>query len=323
MTPPGGGAGQKGGGVIADMLTVPLMVRLAAYCFEDAYATPPAGVWRAPGALVLFGGPAGTAGTALSVGLPWGVIVAAAPRPDRTVGLYSMNRHAERITAPLDELRPGAVPAWAAPCARALIAAGRPGGADILIDNELPAETALLTGAETQHAVELALRDLYRVGEVATDDPVWLAARHARSAAAVLAAGGQVEHLPCDLAAAGLRLLIVDVGAGAGAPAGSAGDVARAADVLRAGDLTGLGPVLTSAHRRDGSPVDLALAAALEAGALGGRMIGRCGVLLAPSAAVPAIRARVTARMAALAPRAPRFLTAVPAAAARRVAAVP
>jgi galactokinase len=286
-------------------------VRLTGFVYARAYGGPPAGAWRAPGALMLLGGPA----AALTVALPWGVIVAGERLPGRALEAYSMNHHTEGFTAPLGEV--GGLPAWAGPAAQA--AAAAPGGLRIVVNRELPDETGLLTGAETAVAISLALADLYGVPAEEDLDPWHQLARGARPGTAML----DSTHLPFDLAAAGLRLLIVDAGVAAAPPAASAapgfgGDVAKAAELLRSGDPAGLGALLTEAHEPGVRELDLALSAAWAAGGLGGRAIGSCLVALVPVAAVAAVRAAVTDHLAGTARRPPRFLTAVPAGGATR-----
>jgi galactokinase len=107
--------------------------------------------------------------------------------------------------------------------------------------------------------------------------------------------------------------------------------VLRAADLLRAGDLAAIGPLLTESHHslRDRFEVswpqaDVAVAAALEAGAAGARMtgggFGGCVVALAPADLAPRVRAAVTDRFTHHDWPAPGYLDAVPSAAARQVA---
>jgi galactokinase len=122
--------------------------------------------------------------------------------------------------------------------------------------------------------------------------------------------------------------------------------VLRAVELLRNGDYASVGPLLTAAHAslRDDFEVswpqaDVAVEAALAAGALGARMIGGgfggsvlalipaspAGASPAPTAPAPAgaaapIRAAVTAAFAARDWTAPEFYHAVPSAGARRLA---
>ncbi|MGK5554500.1 hypothetical protein ACSNOI_23080 [Actinomadura kijaniata] len=295
-------------------------LRITAHVHERAHGSPPAALRRVRGGLVLLGG----AGSALTVALPWGTVVTAGPDPDGAVALYSMNRYTDAFTADRGRLRAalaaGAVPPWTAPAVTALLAHADPApGARLVVNRLLPAETGLLTGAETACAVTLALGDLY--GPPARDpapDPAYAASLHAREGHAMLVTGGAaVRHLPCDLRAAGLRLLVAVVGAGA-APSAAGPDadadlVGRAETALRTGGPAGLGPLLTEAHRPGTAPLDAALDAAREAGALGGRAVGRCVVALVPLEAVPHVRARVTATLTGRTQHPPRFLTATPA----------
>ncbi|KAB2346563.1 galactokinase family protein [Actinomadura rudentiformis] len=312
-----------GGGAAVAELAVDPEVRITAHVFERAYGSAPAGVWRAPGGLTLLGGD-----PALAVALPWGVMVALGATDDGSAAFYSTSHHAEGFSAGCGELpsalASGAVPEWALTAVNALIAHDQPGrtrpvtrasGMRVMINRELPDEMGLLTGAETACAIELGLRELY-AAEARPYDPTpsYAAAMEARPKRALLVAD-TIEHLPFDLAAVGLRLLIMDVGVGTAVPVHPAGDLAeRAASALRAGNFPALGALLTEAHSRGEPLLDLALDAARAAGALGGLVIGRCGVALVPMAAVPKIRAAVTRRLAGEARRPPRFLTAVPAA---------
>ena len=103
--------------------------------------------------------------------------------------------------------------------------------------------------------------------------------------------------------------------------------VRRAADLLRAGNQAALGPLLTASHRslRDRfgmswPQADEAVEAALAAGASGARMtgggFGGCVIALVPADRVAQVRGTVTER---LTQNTPRFLPAVPSAAARRL----
>jgi hypothetical protein len=292
-------------------LAVDPEVRVTAHVFERAYGTAPAGAWRAPGGMVLLHGT-----PSLGVALPWGVIIAAGVT-DGSTELYSMNHHADRFSIGRGRLptalASGAVPAWAVPTVEALIAQGAP-GVRLVVNCELPAATELLTGAETACVVSMVLETLCGRPEPPNDSASYNVARHAREAHALIG----LEHVPCDLTAAGLRLLIMDVGVPSGPGARTEGDIAlRGAAALRAGDLPALGPLLTEAHVPGEPTLDTALAAAAEAGALGGLAVGRCAVTLVDMTAVPKVRAAVTTALSS-ARRPPRFLTAVPAPGATR-----
>ncbi|MEV6678817.1 galactokinase [Streptomyces erythrochromogenes] len=106
--------------------------------------------------------------------------------------------------------------------------------------------------------------------------------------------------------------------------------VGRAVDRLAAGEPEALGPLLTAGHAslRDDYRVscpetDLAVEAAVGAGALGARMtgggFGGSVIALVPAAACEAVARAVTAAFAAAGFGAPAVLEAVPSAGARRI----
>ncbi|SEG12921.1 hypothetical protein SAMN04489712_103321 [Thermomonospora echinospora] len=295
---------------IAGRLEADPDIRLTAYVFSRVYGDLPQGAWRAPGTLTLLGGPE----AALTVALPWGAVVAAAPCADGSE-LYSLNHH-EGPLAPSPGMRP---PPWALPCVRALESVPAGAGLRVAVNRLLPDQMGLLSGAETFSAVSLALRDL-RGLEPSGADPCSL---HGPARALLLRAGSAAEPVPFDLEAAGLRLLLVELGPGGTGPASSearAGDTVAVAERLRGGDCTALGAMLTQAHRPGNEAADLALEVALGVGALGGRRIGRCVLTLAPVPRIRDIRTAVTTRLEGLTVRPPRFLTAVPSDGAHRVA---
>ncbi|MGI5163984.1 hypothetical protein ACQEU3_06470 [Spirillospora sp. CA-253888] len=298
-------------------------IRITAHVYEWVHGAPCAALRRAHGGLTLLRGPE----AALAVALPWGTVVAAGPAEDGTVGLHSMNRHADAFTADGEglaaALAAGTVPPWAVPAVTALLA--RPGpaaGVRMVVNQELPVGMGLLTGAETACAAASTLADLdgrpRAVPDGAERDPSYAASLHGREGHAMLVADGTVRHLPCDLTSAGLRLMIIDVGLGGADDARPAAAtvpadlVERAGKALRDGRPGALGPLLTEGHVRGEPLLDGALDAARSAGALGGLVLGRCGVALVPVAAVREVRARVAKRLEGRARRPPRFLTVVP-----------
>lgn len=286
------------------LATAPDM-RLTAYVFERVFGTAAAAVKRAPAVLHLLDG--------LAVALPWGAVVAGGRTEDGTVDLYSMNHHTDRFTASPNgrALSPADAPHWAAEPVTALNAHSSPvPGTRLVVNRELPAEMGLFTGTETVRATTLVLEKLHGPSATGGTAPC------ARRSHALLTTPDGVEHLPCDLAAAGLRLLIADIATRpvlAPVPAPER-LVRRAAAALREGRPADLGPLLTEAHTFGDPTPDLSLRTAVDAGALGGRAIGACIVAVAPMAAVPRIRGRVTAVLTPHLGRPPRYLTALPAA---------
>ncbi|CAM5587997.1 galactokinase [Streptomyces spiroverticillatus] len=106
--------------------------------------------------------------------------------------------------------------------------------------------------------------------------------------------------------------------------------VTRVAERLDAGDLRGLGPILTEGHaslrddlRVSCAELDLVVASAVAAGALGARMtgggFGGSAVVLVESAAATAVTAAVVAALAEAGHQAPRVFPASPSRGAHRV----
>ena len=105
--------------------------------------------------------------------------------------------------------------------------------------------------------------------------------------------------------------------------------VQEVAELLRAGRFDAIGPALDASHAslRDDYEVscaelDVACAAAREAGALGARMtgggFGGCAIALVPDDRVAAVRSSVTAAFAGRGWQAPRCHTVSPSAGAGR-----
>ncbi|GGM80872.1 hypothetical protein GCM10012275_59370 [Longimycelium tulufanense] len=316
---------------VVDLQSAVNGVRFTARIFEHAYATLPSVVCRAPTALVLLRSPE----RALAVALPWGVLVAVSEHPRGQAEFYSRNHYTDRFTIDPIMLGETTVPPWAEHSAHALANRALPRGIRLLTQQELPAEMDLLTGVETFCATSLAVQGLYdahtTVSPPPTDDEgdwplasdlTYVVVLCARERHALLVGGGGVEHIPCDLAATGHRLLLMELGLSQTVPSGGRVHeevMERAAHAVRAGDMTVLGALLTEAHVPGVDVMELALDAASEAGALGGRAVGRCAVVLVPTATVPRVRAVVMAKLAGVARRPPRFLTVTPAAGTRRV----
>ncbi|QXJ20722.1 hypothetical protein AGRA3207_001485 [Actinomadura graeca] len=268
------------------------VVRIAAYTFERVFGGAPAAVRHVPARLPLLDG--------LAVPLPWGAVAAAGRTGDGSVTLFSMNHYR---TATLTE-----APPWAREPVAVLEAYSDPvPGTRLLVRREIPEKLGLLTGAETAEATARVLRALHGPpAEPGAPRPLCAAPRPAH---ALLTAPGGSEHLPWNLAAHGLRLLIAAL---AMPPVPLPGAIApeHAAATLRAARPPGLGPLLTEAHPHGDRVPDLVVKTALAAGALGARSLGACVVALAPASAIPRIRAEVTAGLARHLPRPPRYLTA-------------
>jgi galactokinase len=282
-------------------------IRLTGYAYQEVFGQPPAVVWQVPGTVTLLAsGP-----LRLTVAARWGAIAAAGPQPGGLVELVRMERPGDRTRLAPAQAAAGTGPAWAGTGLRAART-----GAAVLVNTSPPPGSGLGTGAATEAAIGLALGELAAAGLVPPPGAAGLGPH------ALL--GGR--PLPFDLAAVGLRLLVIDPrvrGVPQPAPAERA-PVAAAAAALAAGDIAALGPMLTAVHHSlDRDRVqDLAVSAALAAGALGARMItdgpGRPACALLPAARLASVRAAVVAAFAAARLRPPRLLTVSPADGPRR-----
>ncbi|HZC99731.1 MAG TPA: galactokinase [Actinomycetes bacterium] len=210
-----------------------------AEAFRSRAGRAPEGVWFAPGRVNLIGEHTDYSdGFVLPVAIDRGVLVAAAPRADGRLRCWSA-QEAGQLDVDMAELGPGRVEGWAAYPAGVAWALGQAGlaprGADLLADGDVPAGAGLSSSAALECATILALADLQSVRSApAPPDRVELA-RLARRAeveavgmpcgvmdqmASMLARAGHAlfldtrslvtEHLPLDLDAAGLRLLVTD-----------------------------------------------------------------------------------------------------------------
>jgi galactokinase len=165
--------------------------------------------------------------------VPWGVTAAVSPREDGTIRLLSLQSGGP----PAVLAEPGEAQGWARYAAGVLWAmrdAGHPvAGADLVIDGDLPQGAGLSSSAALEIAVAAALDDLYglRLGKMdlallaqrAENDFVGMPCGIMDQAASALGEEGKALFLDCrslasrtiplDLAAHGLRLLIIDTGA--------------------------------------------------------------------------------------------------------------
>jgi galactokinase len=211
-----------------------------AVAFRDAFAGKPSGVWSAPGRVNLIGEHTDyNHGLCLPVAIPRRTFVAARPRGDRLVRILSRQVPGER-TIPLDGLLRGNRGGWAAYAVGVLWAleqAGhRVGGLDVVVDGRVPLGSGLSSSAALECAVAVAAVDLFGLdglhgdegrralaqvcvraeNDVAgaptggMDQAASLLAR--RDTALLLDFDGDVapRHVPFDLAAHGLSLLVIN-----------------------------------------------------------------------------------------------------------------
>lgn len=278
-------------------------LRLVPYAFGEAYGHPPAGVWTAPYAVRLPG---------LVASLAWQVLVAAAPRTDGVLRLGSLNRPADSLEVKL----PGdSAPAWAAPALA--VARSLDGGADILVNADLPPTTGLPVTPALECVVALALSELHglptgreRLAEVTRraapggDDLRAAVLYGSPGHVLALGEGGPPRLIPVELSTAVLLLMVTR-------PPTPGEELEP---LLRRGDLTAAGRLLTQPS--------MVAAAAVAGGAYGAWPLdlGGGALALVPSEAVRLVRASVTQACRERGLRAPRFLPTTLGGSVRRVA---
>ena len=351
MSDPGRPAGGQLGapsGRMADQ------VRRVVAAFRERTGRDPDGVWAAPGRVNLIGEHTDyNDGFVLPAAIDRQVVAAAGRREGGRLRVWSLQT-GPPADLELAQIGPGRVEGWAAYPAGVAWALGQAGvevgGADLVVDGDVPAGAGLSSSAALECATATALADLFGAGL----DRVELAgvARRAENEVVGVPSGvmdqmvsmlGRAGHalfldtrsldteqVPLPLAAAGLCLLVLDTRAGHRLVDGAYADrraaceaaaavlgvaalrdatleqveaaarelgeerfrrarhvvtenarVLEAVELLRAGDLDRLGPLLAASHAslRDdyevSSPeLDIAVEAAVAAGAVGARMTG-------------------------------------------------
>ncbi|MEU3533235.1 galactokinase [Streptomyces murinus] len=203
--------------------------------FAELYGARPQGVWAAPGRVNLIGEHTDyNDGFVMPFALPHQAVAAVSRRDDGLLRLHSADMAGGVVELRLDTLAPGGDPAWTAYPAGvvwALREAGHPvTGADIHLSSTVPTGAGLSSSAALEVVIALALRDLYGL-----DLARWRLARLCQraenvyvgaptgimdqTAAACCEPGHALfldtrdlsqRQIPFDLAAEGLRLLVVD-----------------------------------------------------------------------------------------------------------------
>jgi galactokinase len=208
-----------------------------AEAFRSCYQASPEGVWRAPGRVNLIGEHTDyNDGLVLPFALDRDLLVAGSRRADGVLDMRSRQAVGGAVALDLAAIGPGRVSGWAAypaGVAWALRAAGiAVGGANLVIDSDLPQGAGLSSSAALACATALALTGLYGVAVPGTD--LAALARKAEQEVAGVPCGimdfctsllGQRGHallLDCATGArqavrlpldqAGLRLLVIDTG---------------------------------------------------------------------------------------------------------------
>ncbi|POX57082.1 galactokinase [Streptomyces sp. Ru71] len=203
--------------------------------FKELYGADPEGVWAAPGRVNLIGEHTDyNDGFVMPFALPHTAVAAVSRREDGVVRLHSQDVEGGVSELRLDSLTPESDTAWTAYPAGVLWAlreAGHPvTGADIHLASTVPAGAGLSSSAALEVVVALALNDLFSLGlrgwqlarlcqraeNVYVGAPVGIMDQ---TASACCEAGHALfldtrdlsqRQIPFDLAAEGLRLLVVD-----------------------------------------------------------------------------------------------------------------
>ncbi|TCM46680.1 galactokinase [Kribbella sp. VKM Ac-2568] len=203
--------------------------------FAEVFGTAPDGVWRAPGRVNLIGEHTDyNDGLVLPIALPNRIQVTASARTDGVIGVASSGQPAV-IEFALADVSPGSVKDWAAYPAGAawvLREAGYDiGGANLLVDSDLPSGAGLSSSAALLCATAVALlglRDLEvdpaevaRLAQRAENQYVGAPVGLMDQMASMCCTAGHAlyfdiramatDQIPFDPEAEGLSLLVVDV----------------------------------------------------------------------------------------------------------------
>ncbi|MFI8189838.1 galactokinase [Streptomyces sp. NPDC085946] len=203
--------------------------------FAELYGAAPDGVWAAPGRVNLIGEHTDyNDGFVMPFALPHTAVAAVARRADGVLRLHSADVEGGVTELRLDDLAPESDRTWTAYPAGvvwALREAGHPvTGADVHLASTVPAGAGLSSSAALEVVVALALNDLFALGlrgwqlarlcqraeNVYVGAPVGIMDQ---TASACCEAGHALfldtrdlsqRQIPFDLAAEGMRLLVVD-----------------------------------------------------------------------------------------------------------------
>ncbi|MBA5226135.1 galactokinase [Streptomyces griseoaurantiacus] len=203
--------------------------------FRELYGSAPEGVWAAPGRVNLIGEHTDyNDGFVMPFALPHTTVAAVARREDGRLRLHSADIDAAPVELTLDELAPESDKGWTAYPAGVVWALREAGheidGADIHLASTVPSGAGLSSSAALEVVVALALNDLYALGlrgwQLARlcqrAENVYVGAPTGimdQTASACCEDGHALfldtrdlsqKQIPFDLAAEGMRLLVVD-----------------------------------------------------------------------------------------------------------------
>jgi galactokinase len=203
--------------------------------FSELYGSEPQGVWAAPGRVNLIGEHTDyNDGFVMPFALPHTAVAAVSRRDDGVLRLHSADIDAGVVELRVADLAPGADRSWTAYPSGVVWALREAGheitGADVHLASTVPSGAGLSSSAALEIVVALALNDLYGLGlrgwqlarlcqraeNVYVGAPVGIMDQ---TASACCEAGHALfldtrdlsqRQIPFDLAAEGMRLLVVD-----------------------------------------------------------------------------------------------------------------
>jgi galactokinase len=215
-------------------------VLLVQSAFSDRLGRRPDGVWAAPGRVNLIGEHTDyNGGLALPIALPQCTFVAADVLDDRVV-VRSAQRPDEPVEVALDDVGPGSPSGWGGYVAGAVAMLRTAAGQQVpglrgLVDSDVPVGSGLSSSAALSCSAVLAAADLAGLGwadDEAGRSKLVKACVRAENEVAGAATGGMdqaaalqcreghallldcrddsFEHVPVDVEAAGLALLVID-----------------------------------------------------------------------------------------------------------------
>ncbi|MPY56786.1 galactokinase [Streptomyces spongiae] len=204
--------------------------------FTELYGAEPEGVWAAPGRVNLIGEHTDyNDGFVMPFALPHTAVAAVARRTDGVLRLHSADIEGGAVELTLDALAPESDRNWTAYPAGVVWALREAGhtaitGADVHLTSTVPTGAGLSSSAALEVVVALALNDLYELGLKGWQlarlcqraENVYVGAPTGimdQTASACCEAGHALfldtrdlsqKQIPFDLAAEGMRLLVVD-----------------------------------------------------------------------------------------------------------------
>jgi galactokinase len=203
--------------------------------FAEVFGTEPDGSWRAPGRVNLIGEHTDyNDGLVLPIALPNRILVTASARTDGVFAVASTG-HDGVIEFSLEELQPGSVKDWAAyPAGAAWVlreAGYEIGGANLLVDSDLPSGAGLSSSAALLcatavallglHAIDVDPAEVARLAQRAENQYVGAPVGLMDQMASMCCTAGHAlyfdiramstDQIPFDPEADGLTLLVVDV----------------------------------------------------------------------------------------------------------------